>query len=174
METSYNKQCQKFMRDNPSRQVTRFLAVIPAEAYGPSQTSEKNIPENKNTDSSTPMVETPHSTPNEFAVVVDVYAVPDRPAYPMIDAIRNQPDMTVNSVSNTNSERENFDEILVIPEMKKNLPKKKTKRISTARLLTDKNYLIIEMKEKIKMKELKETEKEEERCNQDEKRKEKL
>ncbi|CAC5394084.1 unnamed protein product [Mytilus coruscus] len=165
------------------------VIVIPAEAYGPSQTSvldttspqTEDIPESENTDHSTPMVETPQSTPNEFAetqintiaVVADVHAVPDRPAYPVIDAIRNQPEMTVNTVTYTNSERENFDEILVIPEVKKNQPKKKTKRITTARLLTDKNYLI-EMKEKIKMKDQKETEKEEKRRNRDEKRKEKL
>ncbi|CAC5381729.1 unnamed protein product [Mytilus coruscus] len=102
MTTSYNKQCQKFMGDHPSRQVTRYdfcglfntafqsslnmvnifsgfrstgiypfnQRVIPAEAYGPSLTSvldtkspqTEDIPENENTDRSTPMVETPQST----------------------------------------------------------------------------------------------------------------
>ncbi|VDI13305.1 Hypothetical predicted protein, partial [Mytilus galloprovincialis] len=136
-----------------STQINPFnRRVIPAEAYVPSQTSvqdtkfqqTEDIPENKNTDSSTPMVETPHSTPNEFAetqtntiaVVPDVYAVPDRPAYPMTDAIRNQPNMTVNKVTNTTSERKNFDEILVIPEIKKNLPKKKNNKDNNSKAIS--------------------------------------
>lgn len=68
----------------------------------------------------------------------------------------------------------NFDEILVFPKIMKNLPKKKTKRIATARQLTDKNY-VIEMQEKIKMKKQKEKEKEgRKRRNRDEKRKVKI
>ncbi|CAC5398203.1 unnamed protein product [Mytilus coruscus] len=175
MKTSYSKQCQKFMRDNPSRQVTKYdfcrlfntsfqssvnmvnifrgfrsteiypfnQRVTQVEAYGLSQTSlldtkspqSEDKPEHENIDPSKSTVETPQSTQNELAetqtntiaFVDDVQEVPDRPAYPMIDTIRNQQEilMTVNTEPYTNSAQENFDEILVILEVKKNQPKKK-------------------------------------------------